>query len=460
SGAADCRRAASRSPAAPVAARDQRRGRARHPRGRNRRLRRRDAPALDRRARARDAWARGGGRRRVRARQPRARARRARVGAPRPPRVRRPRGHRAFVRRRAPAPHRLPPDVPRGGATRRLGRGGRGRRGEVLRGRAAAGGRVADGAARSGAASRGPAERVALVPYRAPLSACTPPAVRRASVRRDDECAAGNGLRRRRLASVPARRRCALDRLGGVCAPVVRARLRRVHRAGVSRGGGASRDRAQRPQAGDVALPPAAAVARQARGDAASREPRPRRHPCGTRRLRLPPSPRGGGTGPAPGRRAQAGGGPGDAAEANLSRAFKFLAETQPVLPAGTFVFVLSDFLMPFDEAAWIGAVERRWDLVPVVIQDPVWERSFPDVGGVVLPFLDHTSGRFVTVRLTDWEAARMREANQQRAAELLARFRNHDLGPVLVTTSDRMDIFEAFLEWADERIVSRGQWW
>ena len=153
-------------------------------------------------------------------------------------------------------------------------------------------------------------------------------------------------------------------------------------------------------------------------------------------------------------------GGSFDAPEDNLTQAFKFLAETQPVLPAGTFVFVMSDFLMPFDEAAWIAAIERRWDIVPVVIQDPLWERSFPDVGGVVLPFLDHTSGRFVTVRLTDREAAEMREENEHRAAELLAHFRNHDLGPVLVTTSDRMDIFQAFLEWADERIVSRGQWW
>jgi uncharacterized protein (DUF58 family) len=153
-------------------------------------------------------------------------------------------------------------------------------------------------------------------------------------------------------------------------------------------------------------------------------------------------------------------GGSFDAPEDNISRAFTFLAETQPILPAGTFVFVLSDFLMAFDEAAWISAIERRWDIVPVVIQDPVWERSFPDVGGVVLPFMDHTSGRFVTVRLTDREAASRREQNEQRAAELLARFRNHDLGPVLVTTADRMDIFLAFLEWADERIVSRGQWW
>ena len=88
-----------------------------------------------------------------------------------------------------------------------------------------------------------------------------------------------------------------------------------------------------------------------------------------------------------------------------------------------------------------------------------MWERSFPDVGGVALPFLDHTSGHFVSVRLTDREAAVIRDENERRAADLLALFRTLDLGPVLVTTSDRGDIFQAFLEWADERIVSRGHW-
>ena len=85
-----------------------------------------------------------------------------------------------------------------------------------------------------------------------------------------------------------------------------------------------------------------------------------------------------------------------------------------------------------------------------MVIQDPVWERSFPEVGGVALPFLDHTSGKFVSVRLTDREAAWMRDENERTAAELLTRFRMLDLGPVLVTTSDRGDIFQAFLEWAE----------
>jgi uncharacterized protein (DUF58 family) len=149
-----------------------------------------------------------------------------------------------------------------------------------------------------------------------------------------------------------------------------------------------------------------------------------------------------------------------DAQEDNLEQAFTFLAESQPTLPAGTFLFVLSDFLMPFAMDAWIAALERRWDIVPVVIQDPVWERSFPDVGGVAVPFHDYTKGKFVSVRLSDGEASTIREENEARAAELLALFRTLDLGPVLVTTSDRADIFNAFLEWADERIVSRGHWW
>jgi uncharacterized protein (DUF58 family) len=149
-----------------------------------------------------------------------------------------------------------------------------------------------------------------------------------------------------------------------------------------------------------------------------------------------------------------------DAPEDNLVRGFEFLAQLQPPLSVGTFVFVLSDFLGPFAEAQWISALERRWDLVPVVIQDPLWERSFPDVAGVVLPLYDQTRRRFVTVRLTAREAARRRGENEARAEELLARLRALDLGPVLVTTSDRGHIFQAFLEWADERLVARGHWW
>jgi uncharacterized protein (DUF58 family) len=153
-------------------------------------------------------------------------------------------------------------------------------------------------------------------------------------------------------------------------------------------------------------------------------------------------------------------GGSFSAPEDSIPRAFDFLARLHPPLPAGTFLFVLSDFLAPPSEDEWVAALERRWDIVPVVIQDPVWERSFPPVGGVVLPFYDQTSRKFVSVRLTDREAARRREENEAAAEELTVNLRALDLGPVIVTTTDRGEIFQSFLEWADERIVSRGRWW
>ena len=148
------------------------------------------------------------------------------------------------------------------------------------------------------------------------------------------------------------------------------------------------------------------------------------------------------------------------APEDGIARSFDFLARLHPPLPAGAFLFVLSDFLAPPSEDEWVAALERRGDIVPVVIQDPVWERSFPPVGGVVLPLHDQTSGKFVSVRLTDREAARRREENETAAEELTMSLRALDLGPVIVTTTDRGEIFQSFLEWADERIVSRGRWW
>ena len=56
-------------------------------------------------------------------------------------------------------------------------------------------------------------------------------------------------------------------------------------------------------------------------------------------------------------------------------------------------MFVLSDFLAPPPDDSWLEAVERGWDVIPVVIQDPTWEQSFPDVSGIAIPFADVTAG-------------------------------------------------------------------
>jgi hypothetical protein len=113
-------------------------------------------------------------------------------------------------------------------------------------------------------------------------------------------------------------------------------------------------------------------------------------------------------------------------------------------LPAGTFAFVLSDFVCGLPD--WQEAVDRRLDIVPVVMQDPVWERTFPDVGGVVLPL---PSG---PTRLTRAEASERRRFNEERFAQLLTGLDELDLEPVFVEDASPDAILERFLCWAEVR--------
>ena len=136
----------------------------------------------------------------------------------------------------------------------------------------------------------------------------------------------------------------------------------------------------------------------------------------------------------------------------SLERALDHLAEHRRVVTSGAFVFVLSDFLPPPSDETWLQVLEHRWDLVPVVIQDPTWEQSFPDVHGIVLPLRDPRTGRVAPVRLTAREAAKRREANERRFAELLDVFHGLDLDPVLVSSSDQGDILSSFLNWSESR--------
>jgi uncharacterized protein (DUF58 family) len=118
--------------------------------------------------------------------------------------------------------------------------------------------------------------------------------------------------------------------------------------------------------------------------------------------------------------------------------------------PAGSFVFVLSDFLAPPSDDAWRRALARGWDVVPVVAQDPVWERSFPAVGGLLLPVL--AGDRVRGVRLSRREAAGRRDLHERRFAELLRGFAALRLDPVVLDGSDARAIDAAFHAWARRR--------
>lgn len=140
-----------------------------------------------------------------------------------------------------------------------------------------------------------------------------------------------------------------------------------------------------------------------------------------------------------------------------VSRGLDHLVQHRRELPTQTFVFVLSDFLEPIDQDVWQQALEYRWELVPVVIQDPVWERSFPDVGGVTVPYADPASGAAVPVYLTRVEAQRLREEHEARDAELFRICRSLGLEPVVIGSHDPGAILGAFLRWADLRVMVRG---
>ena len=143
-----------------------------------------------------------------------------------------------------------------------------------------------------------------------------------------------------------------------------------------------------------------------------------------------------------------------------IAHAFEHLKLHRQGLPSGSFVFVLSDFLDGPGEEVWIDALDRRWDVVPVVIQDPVWEQSFPDVAGVVVPLLDPRSGRLRPVRLSAREVAERREANERRLASLIGRLRDFEIEPVLVSSDEPLEILYSFLEWSDWRKAARRRSW
>jgi hypothetical protein len=148
---------------------------------------------------------------------------------------------------------------------------------------------------------------------------------------------------------------------------------------------------------------------------------------------------------------------PFGAPEDTVSLGLEHLGRHRRDLPTQAFVFVVSDFAVPPDEAVWERALEHRWELVPVVVRDPIWEASFPDVGGITVPFADPATGATVPVFLSRREARRLREENESRADRLTRVFRSLGTEPVPVESHGPANVLAAFLRWADLRLMARG---
>jgi uncharacterized protein (DUF58 family) len=130
-------------------------------------------------------------------------------------------------------------------------------------------------------------------------------------------------------------------------------------------------------------------------------------------------------------------------------------------LPPGSFLFVLSDFLDPVPEEAWLEGVSRGWDVVPVIVQDPTWEASFPaELGGLVVPVAEPDGEQPELVRVTREEALSRRERNEARLARLVADFAQLGLDPIHLRTASSDGILATFLEWAAARLAPEGRAW
>jgi uncharacterized protein (DUF58 family) len=141
-----------------------------------------------------------------------------------------------------------------------------------------------------------------------------------------------------------------------------------------------------------------------------------------------------------------------DAPSVSLGHTLEHLLNRRAELPQGSFVFVLSDFLEPIRAGTWARLRSSRWDVVPVVVQDPTWEQSFPDVSGVLVAFVSPGGGHASLVRLTAADVARRRRGNEARLADLLRRFRRLEFDPVVLGSSSPISVDEAFLRWAKRR--------
>jgi hypothetical protein len=143
----------------------------------------------------------------------------------------------------------------------------------------------------------------------------------------------------------------------------------------------------------------------------------------------------------------------------NLEDAFEFLLAHPRSVPAGTFVFVLSDFLVSPPAETWVRALEQRWDVVPVVLQDPVWEQSFPAVERVALP-ITSVDGTVEEVWLRGREVDERRRSNEERWAALMASFAQAGLDPVPVRSEDPREMLRPFLDWSEMRQAAQGHGW
>ncbi len=138
------------------------------------------------------------------------------------------------------------------------------------------------------------------------------------------------------------------------------------------------------------------------------------------------------------------------AVEQNIVEHLETLDSLRNDLPQGSLVFVFSDFFVLPPENL-MREILGRYDVQPVIVQHPVWERSFPVFRGT-LSFEDAVSGEQVEAFFTKAASAQLRAKHEARYESVIRFFSDVGVEPVTLLTADWDDCRNVFSAWAESR--------
>ena len=137
-----------------------------------------------------------------------------------------------------------------------------------------------------------------------------------------------------------------------------------------------------------------------------------------------------------------------DRSEETMGSLFGRLRSVAHMLPGGTFVFCCSDFLEVPAERELAMFVDSEWELVPVVVQDPLWEQSYPEAAGeVALPVCDQ-SGRFRLLRQSRVQVSERRRMHEARLRRLEELFTGYGFPPIVISEVGPAALAESLMSW------------
>jgi uncharacterized protein (DUF58 family) len=137
-----------------------------------------------------------------------------------------------------------------------------------------------------------------------------------------------------------------------------------------------------------------------------------------------------------------------DRSEETSDSLFGRLRAVEHMLPGGSFVFCCSDFLEVPSERTLAQVADAEWELVPVIVQDPLWEQSYPEAAGeVALPVCDE-AGRFRLLRQSRAEVRWRRQKHEARLRRLEELFTGYGFPPIVIAEMGPAALAEAMMSW------------